>query len=409
MMAGQSVAAPLGLRLLRARCKLSRNTSAHTNGAAATAEDPRRWSIRALVESNMIGCSGDAETTRKLLAADVQLRLGIQQERLSGFEKSVREYAKIASNKDVPNHLRSLMRLHDSTRQLVGQMLAMEAASAQRLASSIFDETMCRHGKSVETVADVIIQVRQMESKLPSILRRDFMNIDLLNDELMGTFLHARLMIQLLCEHYVSMSKGKNTGAVTLNADVLDVVDDALTESKHVADANLGVPIDFVIEQRGDLEAPPIIRSWLHHALVEVSKNAMMANYERWIQQPQSKHPESVPPGLHVMIDKTCADVLRIQVKDQGNGLSDEGEAFGFAKSSAQDRWSRISEQRSYAAVRQPLGSLGVGLPLSRIMMQAFGGDLTLSNHEKSASMESGCTATLEICRDDSFISQNHC
>ena len=398
-MAGKSAAAaaPLGLRLLGARRRLT----------AFTEELPRRWCIRSLVKSNIHGSRDAAETTR-LLAADVHLRLGIQRERLSGFEKSVRDYAVIAGNTEVTHHLKSLMRLHDSTRQLVGQLLAMEAASAQRLASGIFDETMCRHGKTVETCADVIIQVRQMESKVPYILRRDFMNVDLLDDELMRTFLHARLMIQLLCEHYVSMSKGKDTGAVTLDADVRDIVDDALTESRHVADANLGVPIDFVIEQTGDIEPPPIIRSWLHHALVEVSKNAMMANYERWIQQPQSKNPESVPPELHVRIDTTCA-ALTIQVKDQGNGLKDEAEAFGFAKSSAQDRWNRINEQRSYAAVRQPLGSLGVGLPLSRIMMRAFGGDLTLSNHEKSASMESGCTATLEICRDDSFIAQNHC
>ena len=421
-MAGQSAisaaAAPLGLRLMRARCKLSRNAGvslssfAHSDAAVIAEERPRRWSIRGLVESNIIGCSDDAATTRQLLAADVQLRLGIQQERLSGFEQSVRDYAIVAGNTDVPKQLKSLLGLHESTRQLVGQMLATEAASsvnAQRLASGVFDETMCRHGKSVETLADVIIQVRQMELRLPHILRRDFMNVDLLDDELISTFLHARLMIHLLCEHYVSMSKGKGTGVVTLNADVRDVVDDALTESKHVADANLGVPIEFAIEQWGDLEAPPIIRSWLHHALVEVSKNAMMANYERWIQQPQSKHPESVPPGLHVIVDKTCADVLRIQVKDQGNGLTDEAEAFGFARSSSQERWSRINEQRSYAAVRQPLGSLGVGLPLSRLMMRIFGGDLTLSNHERNASMESGCTATLELCCDDSFRAQDHC
>lgn len=111
---------------------------------------------------------------------------------------------------------------------------------------------------------------------------------------------------------------------------------------------------------------------------------------------------------------------LVIKVIDQGIGVRDIDAAFGFARSSSRKRWDRLKEQQSYAAVRQPLGSLGVGLTLSRLMLRAFGGDLTLSNNRQhqhqhsnneagvmSGILGSGCTATLMINCDDSFMAKN--
>jgi hypothetical protein len=80
-------------------------------------------------------------------------------------------------------------------------------------------------------------------------------------------------------------------------------------------------------------------------------------------------------------------------------GIEDEGRAFGFARSSSQVRWDRLHDQQLYAAVRQPLGSLGVGLTLSRLMMRAFGGDLSLSNN--GGIVGNGCTAMLLIYYDE--------
>ena len=100
---------------------------------------------------------------------------------------------------------------------------------------------------------------------------------------------------------------------------------------------------------------------------------------------------------------------LVIQVSDQGIGVRDIDKAFRFAHSSSRERWDRLNEQQSYAAVRQPLGSLGVGLTLSRLMLRVFGGDLTLSNnHQLSGALIKGCTATLMINCDDSYMAENY-
>jgi len=316
--------------------------------------------------------------------------------------------------------------LHENTYQLPHQIQSQSILENftprnQKYVADTFEQIMDRHGTSVETLADVVIHARNMEDELPSILRRQFhQEVDILQNTHIESFLHDRLMIQLICEHYRSLNKGKKTGAVSLDVDILDCVDDTITEAKHVADANLGVAPEVHIQSDDSLNddnfiPPPLIRSWLHHALVEVTKNAMTSNVQRLIMQQSSTAAaavSSLPPPVHINIDKReqpNGEFLRIQVKDEGTGLKNREQAFGFAQSSTQKRWNRLEEQQSYAAVRQPLGSLGVGLPLSRLMMRVFGGDLDLANHNKEEGdgIDSGCTATLLINYDDTYKAKN--
>ena len=89
------------------------------------------------------------------------------------------------------------------------------------------------------------------------------------------------------------MLKGRLTGAISLDADVSGLIDDALTEAKHVCDANLGMAPEVVIrpddDVRDDYRPPPIIRPWLHHAIVEAAKKAMNLNVIRWQHSPSSE------------------------------------------------------------------------------------------------------------------------
>ena len=138
----------------------------------------------------------------------------------------------------------------------------------------------------------------------------------------------------------------------------------------------------------------------------------MTSNVQQFLQQPKTSS-SSLPPSVYISISKeemgpSCgSEYLRIQIKDQGMGLKNKKGAFGFAQSTSQKRWDRLQEQQSYAAVRQPLGSLGVGLPLSRLMLRVFGGDLDLTNHERVGNISSGCTATLRINYDNTYAANN--
>ncbi|KAL9180188.1 hypothetical protein ACHAXT_008158 [Thalassiosira profunda] len=329
----------------------------------------KRWSIQRLLGCKLGGADA-VEHTRALLQ-EVQVRLAVQHGKLSALSKSIEPYAKVATveGEQAQRNLKNLMQLHENTYLLPHQLVDGEGRALLRNftrqnrkhVSDMLDQIMARHGTSVETMADCVIHARNMEEGLPGILTRQFSEAELLQNAPnapVESFLHSRLMIQILCDHYVSLNKGKPMGAVSLGADVVDCVDDAVTEARH---------------------------------------------------QPSS---ESIPAEVHITIDKeersdSGQEHLRIQIIDQGIGLKDKDKAFGFAQSTSQKRWNRLEEQQSYAAVRQPLGSLGVGLPLSRLMLRVFGGELDLSNHEKSSSIDSGCTATMRINYDDSYLAKN--
>ena len=455
----------------------------------------RRWSIRQLLDFNLdqdddivtrTG-TGTATTTTSTTAAstntnfllhEVQIRLASQHSKLISFTTSIDKYTKTIKHEGgldiVHKNLSNLQILHENTYSLIQDVTKgggrVDSATItfntldtlqqhqQRYISNIFDEIMTRHGHSVETLADIVLHVRDsMLPKLPSILRQPFLrDVKLMHEHEKEEYLHSRLMIQLLCEHYVSLHNQKKKkkksagGAITVNGDIFDLIDDASTEARHVCDANLGVAPEVIMlqtetkmDERGTVEPPPIVRSWLHHALVEVIKNAMTSSVMHLgILRSESS---MLPPNIHVSVRMedmpsnkvSCgggSDIvasssimntspqryLVIKVIDQGIGVRDIDAAFGFARSSSRKRWDRLKEQQSYAAVRQPLGSLGVGLTMSRLMLRAFGGDLTLSNnrqhqHQHSNNeagvmrgiLGSGCTATLMINCDDSFMAKN--
>jgi len=94
---------------------------------------------------------------------------------------------------------------------------------------------MSRHGSIVETLADAVIYARigcdsSSNNALPN----------LLHENTIESFLHSLLLIQLLCEHYISMHRNnKSTGAITVDANIEGVIEDAATEARHVCDANL--------------------------------------------------------------------------------------------------------------------------------------------------------------------------
>jgi pyruvate dehydrogenase kinase 2/3/4 len=433
----------------------------------------KRWSIRELLRldfpsgrdwkvkgDDVAGTREGVVVEVESLLREIKIRLAMQHSRLKSLSNAIlgedddntsssSSSSRVArgsareSNEDAVNasrHLRGLLRLHENTYLIPQQVIdgdhrgVLEGYATRpndrRYVAGVFDEIMSRHGSSVETLADAVICARRRyediasteeRGDLPPIIGEFESNIE--------SFLHSRLVMQLLCDHYTSMHKGRSTGAISLDADVSGLIDDASTEAKHVCDANLGVAPEVVIrpddDVHDDYRPPPIIRPWLHHAIVEVTKNAMNSNVIRWQHSPSSETSDTMPPDVHISFGTTTGAMmggssssslaaaaandnpkyLRILIRDVGMGIKDEGQAFGFARSSSQVRWDRLHEQQSYAAVRQPLASLGVGLTLSRLMLRAFGGDLYISNN--GGIIGNGCTATLFINYDDTHAAEN--
>jgi pyruvate dehydrogenase kinase 2/3/4 len=222
-----------------------------------------------------------------------------------------------------------------------------------------------------------------------------------LDHVLVDEFLRQRLGIQLLCDHYISLNKGKSSGVISLNCVFHDVLTDAILESKHICDANFGIAPNVYISNEDEISLIKmhLIRPWVHHAIVELLKNAMTSSIK--------KDPFN-PPDIYVEVDKCHnSNTLKCKIIDQGEGLKSVSEAFRFASSSIEQIWDRLKEQQSYATVRPPIASLGVGLPLSSMMIKMFGGNIHLeqrssgfqiSDHlRKGDYLNSGVTAELQL------------
>jgi hypothetical protein len=274
-------------------------------------------------------------------------------------------------------------------------------------------------------------------------------------------------------------------GAVSVQQDVKNIVDAAVNEASTMCEAHfLTRPPVYIVdavlfdddkdENMSQSQKPSetnqinatFIRPWLQYTLVETLKNALAVTIEN--PNPQCTHQktkknksscasrstegdddgddeeESLMTKNHcpvyISISQTEKDVL-IHIMDQGGGFPQSvAQSTLFAFAQCHKQWDRLEDQQTYAATRSPLRGLGVGLSLSKMQMQKFGGDLVLrdrgSNSEASGELsrickcenvqgvlirggstrdgdcfdewvmlERGVTATLRIPRDTTIVS----
>ena len=280
--------------------------------------------------------------------------------------------------------LNNLKRLHKDTAYLAYGLMDESSRVVDRfhdadrhLVFSTFEQIRSRHASTVETLADIVIALRRICS-----------GENVMIHTLVDTFLRGRLGVQLLCDHYVALHQGKPHGAVTFNCRLMDMADDAITQATHICDAHFQNTPKVLVEVSRDAMTT-LIRPWVHHTLVELLKNALASSVS-----------SEKCPSIHLQLEE-CDDFISLFVVDQGAGVSDTDEAFRFASSSVGKRWDRLDEQQSYAMVRSPLQGLGVGLPLSRMLLQHFHGNVTLSNNEGDLG---GCTAAIHLNKDDTLL-----
>ena len=223
-------------------------------------------------------------------------------------------------------NLKDIETLHTGTYSLVHDLLDDGAPALRRyssadasLVAATFESVRSRHAMSVELMADTVIALRRARSLRAGIGRTPAGQFCGIHLTLIDSFLRERLGVQLLCDHYVALDKGKPNGGIAVDCNVYEVVDDAATEAKHVCDANCGVAPDVIISYGIEgMDSLPlklcslvgdslrvggydditltIIRPWLHHALVEVLKNACSSS----VQRAEDSGDGSNPPEVHV-------------------------------------------------------------------------------------------------------------
>lgn len=458
--------------------------------AAAASGGWKRWSLRELAAHSSSALSAvsqvlvshelDPTTSEQLLSCAVQ-RLALQHQCLQEWIMKEHHLRTITTHGNAADmaaadaaaatvtmkRLDALRYVQADTyklgRQLLENRTVWERFSDpdRHAVHATFLELRARHANTVETVVDVVTDLRRMNRRRSRLtMTNDVQQHDDAtkvfqhnnNDDdddyyerAADCFLQRRLGIQLLCDHHVELFRSRREktslgGVVSVEAPLHAVLTDAVSEAQHIVDVHLQTfPETTIImhppaatknnntADNAGVVTCTMVRPWVHHALVELLKNAMAsAVYQMKMDE------TSVPPpiSIHVAVtgndDATCNNnsaAVVIDIVDRGPGIADLTSAFALGHStslssaaaggsSRRKKWDRLDDQQSYADVRSPLSSLGVGLPVSRYMVEHFGGSLTVQNNNNfdrdnndgAAAVVTGCTARIRLPKDDTIL-----
>ena len=338
------------------------------------------------------------------------------------------------------------------------QILVRQSPPDQHVIHTTFLEIRARHAKTIETIVDIVSDLRRQPPQPPSdsidesSTEFSFNNHDQ-NEKMAEQLLRRRIGIQLLCDHHVALHKGKVHGGISVQARLLEhVLSDAIQEAKHIVDAHLPIVPEVIVEmvvdnhddttniqyhnRSHDPTHPEIhctmIQPWVHHAIVELLKNAMSSTVRQmqYMNHTMTSSSSSTTTPTPTPVYITCCDKkdsVTIDIIDAGTGIvvgnNDNDntaaiqQAFMLGHTTASiHRYDRLNEQQSYASVQiPPLSSLGVGLPLSRYFMEHFHGTLQLwnnNNHPNPSTTTvttstTGCTARIELWKDDTILERS--
>jgi Mitochondrial branched-chain alpha-ketoacid dehydrogenase kinase len=383
---------------------------------ASAAKALKRWSLRELASQQLPSTDVTHNVSAELLQCAVQ-RLAVQHESVRHWKEHLQTQQGNHSHPQTSaamastiKRLDTLQYVHADTYRLGKQILEhpsniLERATAadRHVINATFLEIRARHAKTVESIVDIVTEIRQF----PSSRTHDDVAR---NERRADAFLRRRIGIQLLCDHHVDLHRNKvPNGGVTVHAPcVTRIVPDAVKEAQHVVDVHLPMVPEVIVSSSSPDIPCTMVQPWVHHALVELLKNAMASSVK---QMQRDQH--SIPSPVHVCCQEDGTDhSVTIDIVDAGTGWPEGPVETAFLlghTTAAAKRWDRLDEQQSYAAVQAPLSSLGVGLPISRHLMEHFEGSLILFNNpEKSEGDNSrsgkGCTARVVLRKDDAIL-----
>ncbi|CAJ1950618.1 unnamed protein product [Cylindrotheca closterium] len=455
---------------------ISRGFSATSSYLASSR--PTLWSIDRLIDIRQEGSEKDHQDPTKYnalfleLVQDITVRLEQQQGALVALEELISSSAKKGNDVDLDRAyktIRDFQHLYKDTRKKCSMLLpALEKQQSEESSSidpllllrhtqTTLLETYTRHSLTMESLAEMVIQVRSTltDDSTPAW------------NEAVLRFIRAKVGQQLLAEHGSLLAKQhlnekkkqpdpNKMGVISKGISAWELVEQSVTEAKHLCEAHylhspsvIGIPSEtsptiFIPQslspspttagtetkddeshEGGEFPTFTNVRPWLQFALVELLKNSMAITAHRQLMAtgvdgPQHYYETSSADGndesgLHpifVQVHDTD-DFVEIEILDQAGGIEDDSsDLFSFCQT--QELWDRLDDQQTYAQTRSPVQGLGVGLCMSRMYLQHFGGMVELEDRQEDnlppefpQALKKGVTSRLRIPKSTSILEQN--
>ncbi|GMH90401.1 hypothetical protein TL16_g11759 [Triparma laevis f. inornata] len=190
-----------------------------------------------------------------------------------------------------------------------------------------------------------------------------------------------------LCDHYTGTTGKFKLGAVrkVSSSDVIELIEDVKDELHFLAQSAFP---DKVIDIRiPEIECKVddfyVLPSMFRYVLMELVKNAVSKSSE-----------------VQIELDETEDGYLKVLVIDKGSGIPVDKLDTLFNFGHLHERYDRLDGQQSYAQPpSDPLEGIGIGLSLSSIIAEKYGGNLKVYNNESG-----GATAVFTVSTDEDVV-----
>eukprot|EP00656_Telonema_subtile_P003394 TRINITY_DN11552_c0_g1_i1.p1 TRINITY_DN11552_c0_g1~~TRINITY_DN11552_c0_g1_i1.p1 ORF type:complete len:498 (+),score=103.64 TRINITY_DN11552_c0_g1_i1:63-1556(+) len=246
-------------------------------------------------------------------------------------------------------------------------------------------------GRVIERMAQGVIELRQEIQEHPTVTWDQQIQGDV--TQVLDRFFTARIGLRLLVEQHFRAhdSPPGFSGAIESNCSPESVAKDAIADASYLCDYHMGRAPEVALYGTSDGQGFTYLPSHMRYVLLELLKNAMRSTVER------HGHDEGPLPMVQIMVAHGAEDVT-FKICDEGGGIprSEMGAVWTYLHSSAQRPpvAEDLKQENRHTNAVGALAGYGMGLPLSRIYAQYFGGNLDIKSMEGF-----GTDCYLYLCR----------
>lgn len=265
---------------------------------------------------------------------------------------------------------------------------------------------------------EVLKQILEIHSDNLPILSEGFKDISLFslleNDQVfLDNHLKERIMLRLISKHHLLLSEHfeeyskqnallsniRNIGMIDKDLDVIHLirqVSDFVNDMSSLKyDEKISIEFETIVldesstkvnkfdsNSKDDVKINfPYVSSHLEYVLQEILKNSSRAQIENKVRK---------PINITIVLNKTAPQsYLELRIRDQGKGITSKSLVNLFTYSFTTVTKTAQHENDNYEVFNNGAGTdaniiagMGYGLPLSKLYVEMFGGDLDLQTYE---------------------------
>jgi len=200
-------------------------------------------------------------------------------------------------------------------------------------------------------------------------------------DEILNRFYTARIGLRMLVENYITSKDNKQgfSGVIEKECNLGQLATGAAQDAVYLCNLHLGDAPEITVH--GAIDATfTYVPSHIHYCLTEILKNSVRATVEEY----RRKGEEGEMPPVRIIIADGNED-MTIKVSDEGGGIprSDINNVWTYLHSTARRPSALNGEPVQHGS--QPTSALagyGMGMPLSRLYAEYFGGSMDVKSME---------------------------